>query len=485
MHSTRHWAQKGFVSIIALLFLSSVVVFILAQSLSMSGSKSLETQQYFDSVAALALAESGREAALAEMTNVVNMNPGNFKSNCDSYPSRSAVSLGRGTFNYAAPPSAATGTICRIRSRGTVGSAVRTLETTLELATVNGVGGTGDTVNLTLTNPYDVPAVAVFNLAWRRQQNTGGGQATSNCSTCGIAWNQDRISGLNSAGSLGASQTITANNPSASVTQTLSASRNYIEVGLVLGGTSTGGAPVLKGAYTNDNTTTNTSNQTTTTGTVPSGEKSGGGNWCTDADTLVFGVSGRSDNFSAAFSSVRFNTAGTNPQNIALTPIAHFPNSDGSSPNTQGDIFSEIWYTHNPFVRMTVNAAAAGTNTITPTSVASLSNLKVGTILKVYSNTSTRAFTVASVGATSFTVTPALSAALTNGTTICGGICALFDSPASNSADTTFSLTLGAGATQQWAAGFACYSGVDPNKVKSAFSAGLTVKQWHEVISGE
>lgn len=246
MHSTRHWAQKGFVSIIALLFLSSVVVFILAQSLSMSGSKSLETQQYFDSVAALALAESGREAALAEMTNVVNMNPGNFKSNCDSYPSRSAVSLGRGTFNYAAPPSAATGTICRIRSRGTVGSAVRTLETTLELATVNGVGGTGDTVNLTLTNPYDVPAVAVFNLAWRRQQNTGGGQATSNCSTCGIAWNQDRISGLNSAGSLGASQTITANNPSASVTQTLSASRNYIEVGLVLGGTSTGGPRCLK-----------------------------------------------------------------------------------------------------------------------------------------------------------------------------------------------------------------------------------------------
>ena len=57
LHAPAQRLQQGVVSVIALLFLVSVVVFILMQSLSHSGSKALESQQYFDSTAALALAE--------------------------------------------------------------------------------------------------------------------------------------------------------------------------------------------------------------------------------------------------------------------------------------------------------------------------------------------------------------------------------------------------------------------------------------------
>lgn len=491
-HSPVKRLQRGMVSVIALLFLSSVVVFILAQSISMSGSKSLETQQYVDSVAALALAESGKETAMAGLAKAVDLDDSNFINDCSTYAeSPAAIPLGRGTFQFIRSPTTATGSLCPIRIQGTVGAARRTLESRVNFSTVVGTGGYGTSISMRLNNPYSVPAAAVFNLAWRRLGSTGasppGTQAdASACTlpTCGLQWNLESSSGLPSVGGLGTSLSVAATS-SVPVTQTLSAERNYAEVGLILGGFGTT-PPTRKGSYSDPSTTTSTKNQATTEGTTTSGEAKG---WCQGADTLVFGVSGRGDdNPSASFTSVVFNTKGSPAQPIPMTWVSHFPNTDGSSPNTYGDVFSEIWYTHNPYILMT--KAKSGT-TSTEITVDSTEGLKVGTILKVYSNNATGVLQgmtkVASVqSSTLFTVDKAPTVALDRAT-ICGGICALFDDPSSSAAKatTTFSLTRSNSATQQWAGGFVCFSGVDPTKVRRVSNSNLRVQQWHEVLNGE
>ncbi len=485
LHARAQRLQQGLVSVIALLFLVSVVVFILMQSLSMSGSKSLETQQYFDSVAALALAEGGKEAALAGITQAVNTDETQFLSSCGSYASSSPIDLGRGTFQYTPSSTTPTSTLCPIRVTGTVGQAHRTLESRINLSFQVGTGGYGTDIAMTLNNPYSVPAAAVFNLAWRRQGSTGaspaGGQAVASACIlpeCGMQWNLESSSGLPSVGSLGTSLGV-AGSASVPVHQTLDTARNYAEVGLILGGFTT--QPERVGSYSDNKETANTQNQTTTSGTTTSGHAKG---WCTDADTLVFGVSGRGDdNPAAAFSKVVFNTAGNPAQPIELNWVSHYPNTDGTSPNMFGDVFSEIWYTHNP--RASMNTASSSGTTIT---VNSTTGLAVGTILKVLSGTGalpayTKVATV--VDSTHFTVNQAPTTALSNAT-LCGGICALFDNPASAAAKTTtFSLTRANAAAQQWAGGFVCYRGVDPTKVRRVASSHLRVQQWHEVLNGE
>lgn len=293
-----------------------------------------------------------------------------------------------------------------------------------------------------------------------------------------MQWNLESSSGLPSVGTLGTSLGV-AGGTGVPVNQTLSSARNYAEVGLIMGGFAT--QPVLKGNYSDNKETANTQNQNVTSGTTTSGEAKG---WCNGADTLVFGVSGRGDdNPAAAFTNVVFNSAGSPAQPIAMTWVSHFPNTDGSSPNTFGDVFSEIWYTYNPYARMT-NASSSGT-TIT---VNTTSGLAIGTLLKVYTGTGafpsyTRVASV--VDGTHFTVNQAPSVVLANAT-ICGGICALFDNPSSSAAKTTtFSLTRANAAAQQWAGGFVCYSGVDPSKVRRVTSSSLRLQQWHEVLNGE
>jgi len=486
--------QQGFVSIMALLFLSSVVVLILMQSVSMSGSKSLEAQSHFDSVAALAVAEGGKEVSLAGLTNTVNADDTAFLSGCATYANSTPVNLGRGSFQYIPSPTTPTGVLCPIRVKGTVGSAQRTLESQINLSSVVGTGGYGTVISMSLNNPYSVAAAAVFNLAWRRLGSTGqspsGSQADASACTlpsCGLQWNLESSSGTPSVGSLGTSLSV-GPNASVPVTQTLSTARNYAEVGVILGGFSSSTPPALKGHYFDSKETTNTKNQDTTTGTTTSGEANA---WCNGADTLVFGVSGRGDdNPSAAFSSVKFNTA-----EAGLTEtmqwVSHFPNTTAPySPNTFGDVFSEIWYIHNPYALLT--KADSDKDVSSTIRVASTSGLKVGTKLKIYTlppgaagvfNGKTT-ITAIDANGKDFTVSPAPTTPLKNAT-ICGGICALFQTPSSTTAQTTFSLTRATSAAQQWAGGFACYSGVDPNKVRRVSNSNLRVQQWHEVLSGE
>ena len=134
--------QTGISSVITLLFLTLVVLYVLSQSLSLSGSKSLETQQYFDGVAALALAESGNEVAVAGLTNAINLDDTAFLGSCAGYTSSSATALGRGSFQFVPTSTASSNARCPVRVRGTVGAVSRTLESWISFSNVIGMATT-------------------------------------------------------------------------------------------------------------------------------------------------------------------------------------------------------------------------------------------------------------------------------------------------------------------------------------------------------
>ncbi len=498
--------NRGLVSVIAMLFLVSVVVFILARSVMVSGSKSLESQLQFDSVAAQALAESGLEVGLGSLTAALVLADNAFVSSCGTLASGSAT-VGRGTFQFVPSSTATSSSLCPIRVKGTVNGASRTLESQVSFSSDVGTSGYGTTPSMKLRNPYNAQAAAVFNLAWRRQGSDGqsppGGNAaaiTCTLPSCGEQWNLESSSGSPSVGSLGTYLTVSAND-TVQVDQTIDSPRNYSEVGLILGGLSS--PPTRIGTYSaklsgNNVGTTNNNSGATSLGTTTSGEARG---WCTGADTLVFGVSGRSSNVTAAFDRVVFNADGSPAQPVPMTQAAHYPNTDGTTPNAAGDVFSEIWWTYNPYVRMTGGNGSTASTTIT---VASTANLKVDTYIKVYSGTGalpayTRVKQI--IDATSFVIDQKIptipsspqtytytnlppSSALSNAV-ICGGICALFDNPSSNGAVTDFALTRSNSAQQQWAGGFICFSGVDKTKVRRVSSSTVRTQLWHEIATGE
>lgn len=498
-------AKRGFVSVIALLFLASVVLFMLANIQSMSGSKSLESQQQSDSVAALALAESGLEVGLANITTSVNLDDTTFSSSCTTLQTSSPISLGsgtRGTFQFVPSKTTASSSLCPIRVTGLVNTASRTAETQVNIKTQIGDGNFGNSPSLTLKNPYNVPAVAVFNLAWglkrsSGQVTTGNGTSASpstSCAGCIARWNLASSGGGNNAvGSMGTSMPVAANS-STTFSETLTDDRNYVQVGLILGGTGPG-QPNYIGSFADNKETGNTSNNLVTTGNIPTGQPSSGGGWCNAADTLVFGVSGVGPyqanppppayDYSAAMTAVMFNTTSGANNAVNLNWVSHYPNTDGTSPNTAGDVFSEIWWTYNPYIKMTANAASSGTTIM----VSSTTGLVVGTVLKVYSGTGvfvggTKVASV--VSPTQFTVNTAPNQALVNGDVICGGICALFNAPASGATTVlTVSRTNSAATAQQYVGGLACFSGVDPTKVKRVSSSGISMHLWHEILSGE
>jgi hypothetical protein len=485
--------QQGFVSVIVLLFLIAFVLFVLMQTLSLSGSKSLDAQQSLDSVAALALADSGREIAVGSITDAVNTNDAVFSSQCSSFNSGSPTALGRGTFQYVPSTTPATNSLCPIRVTGTVNSANQTIEAWMNFSDVIGTANWGTAPTMTLNNPYNTPAVALFDLAWRihgsaTHGNGGGNSTASPCTlpSCVAQWNNQSSNGSPSVGSLGTTVAVGAKG-SATVVQTISRSMDYVEVGMMFGGLTV--LPSIIGNFATgngaDTGTTNNSNSTVSTGTTTSGEAN---SWCQGADTLAFGISGRGPDggppydYTGSFASIAFNSTGTPAQPINLTWVSHYPNTDGSSPNSWGDVFAEVWYTYNPYFKLT-NTNSAGKSV----TVSSTTGLKAGTILKVYSGTGALpgSTTIASItDATHFVLSNTPTTALVNAT-LCGGICALFDNPSSATATTTFQVTRNTSAAQQWASGFVCLSGVDPTKIRRIATSSLSIQQWHQVVNGE
>jgi hypothetical protein len=461
------------------------VVFVQTQSLQISSGNSIGAQQYQDNLSALYLAESGMERARGSLTLAANTNPANFQSTCESYRNGGTFALGNGSFQYLDPQQASTPTFCAVKVVGIAGSASRTLQTSTGFTPSSGNVGFGSDIVSMVANPNSLSSLGFFNLAWRRHgstgHNTSGGNAGgNNCSpsTCIPLWNINSSSGNPSVGSLGAAVNVAANS-SSQITQTISDDRNFVGVGINLPGLS--GQPVIKGSFADSKRTTNTKNNMVTTGDTSSGEAN---NWCRAADTLVFGLSGRgNDDMTAAFTSMIFNSSGSPAQPITMTRIGHSPNTDGSTPNAFGDVFSEIWYTYNPYVYAT-NASSNGT-TVTVTSPISL---KAGTILKVYSGTGVFAGNTQVVSnvtnATQFLVSLTPTTQLTNAT-ICGGICALFNNPASSSSSTEFRLTRNSAAAKEWAAGFTCLAGVDPSKINLVTNTSVKLTSWREVVTNE
>ncbi len=491
--------QRGFVSIAAVFFVILGVFSILTQTLGMLGHKASDSVQYLEGIKALLIAESGVERSVAIVSGIVAADDTQLNAACDAAKKTNAgvsnqaiqfpSDVPHGSFQYDSSITSAPGT-CAVRVTGLYNQAQRTLQTLINVASEIGTAGFGHNIAMRLENNTAVPGVAVFNLAWRRHGSTGnstsGGQATATrcpLPSCNLEWTLESSSGEPSVGALGTAVNIGAKT-GVDVIQTLSEDRNYSEVGMVMPGIA--GLPTLVGNFYDSKRTANTANNTVTTGDTSSGEAKG---WCAQADTLVFGVSGRgNDNVTGAYASVVFNTNGNPAQPIAMNWIAHYPNTDGSTPGVFGDVFSEIWYTYNPYVMLSGATSKSG-ETGTINMAASLPNALIkGTILKVYSGTgkfagSTQVLDTVAAGSTQFKVTATPSTALANAT-VCGGICALFDNPSSPSSSTTFALTRATDAAQQWAGGFVCLRGVDPSKIRRIARSQAKISQWNEVTSG-
>jgi hypothetical protein len=230
---------------------------------------------------------------------------------------------------------------------------------------------------MVLRNIHDVPAMALFNMAWQRQSSGGGGNAdaticANGATGCGMQWNVESSSGNPSIGGMGVSVDIPPLTVSKVVVQNISASRDYVEVGGLFPSLPGMSTPTIAGSYWDDkHNTRRTAVNSGTDGAVTNGVYKGASgacttpqtiypgtgpgsfqadtctNWCSSADTLIFGLSGRSTTAADQLTAVTFNTTGTAPQNLALTKLVHFPNLDGSTPNASGKAYSEIWYAYN------------------------------------------------------------------------------------------------------------------------------------------
>jgi hypothetical protein len=376
-HSSSRSRQRGMVAIMAAVLLVAGVLFILTQTLGLVGTRSVDNLRELDSTAALMLAESGLQRSQA-MIGTATTGGLYTDADCTAAGAGGPFSLGRGTFDYTAAvssPATCGGTgvdpcvACSISAVGKVDATARTLNLSFDIGTVNGVAGKGTTVTMVLRNANAFPAVAVFELAWQRQSSGGNADAslcTNGATGCVNRWNVESSSGSSSVGGMGISVEVAALTNVKVVTQTLSHSRNYAEVGALFPGLA--GAPTIVGnssywdtaggagtqtvGHSSSNGLTN-SGVATETGTCDASPNTSGGNttqsctnWCSRGDTLVFGVSGRSASLADTISAVTFNTTGTPAQNVPLTQIAHFPYT--GIVNAAGTVFAEVWKAYNP-----------------------------------------------------------------------------------------------------------------------------------------
>jgi Tfp pilus assembly protein PilX len=359
------------------------VIFILAQTMGIVGTRSMDTSQQLDSTAALMLAESGLQRAEAMVGRVGNSGT-MAEGDCTGIATGGPFSLGRGSFSYSTPVAEPSGcaaglcNTCSVGVTGTVGSASRTLSQKYILGVSNGVAGRGTTVTMVLRNIHDVPATSLFNMAWKRQDPGGNADATycaDGAPGCGLQWNlESNGGGQRSVGGMGVTVDIPANTISKLVVQTISQSRDYVEVGGLFPSLLTTAPPTIVGSFWNDKggatspltgvnsgsvggvingvapTTGACQASPTTYPTSPPGsfQLATCTQWCMASDTLVYGASGRSDSSSDQLTpAVTFGISGSTPQNVTMTRLVHFPNLDGTTPNASGKAFSEIWYKYN------------------------------------------------------------------------------------------------------------------------------------------
>jgi hypothetical protein len=492
--------QRGYVSVLVVLALSMVVLVILIQSVRMSGTKALESQQYLDNTQALAMAESGMEIAIGQIIKT-------YTSTSDLNTSCGTVALGSlpvtqslgptipGSFTYISATPVAANSYCKIRVKGTVGSANRTIETWLQFTQQFGAGGFGKTPTLSLNNTLGAPALAIFDLAWPVKGSDGLDRASdpnlnnnAYCSTCttGQIWNGAKPG--NGFAGAGYAKTAAAGF-NADYTRTLDYNRNYIIIGMLLGG--------LGNNYPASNGGLEFINESTQSWVYADNKLPG----CTDdnVSALVLGISSigygtlgntAPPNYTASFDTVDLNgiiTTGTSSGQWKR--LIHFPNTDGSSPADftgyvpMGDIFAEMYYMYKgPPVFATNANGAKGKNFFT---VDSVSNLNKDDYIRVSGSTAIKDFTkITSTDPSTNTVY--INTTLNNTLTkdkICSGLCGIIPRD-----PTAAKLTI-AGVNSVFkglTAGIACISNVDNNNIKVLTSlSSHRIIQWHEVVSSE
>ena len=380
--------------------IAALLMFILAAAvlgvMNMSGSSAIDAAKNEEQISTLFLAESGLERGEGILTSASDPTVGSV---CTGI-SGSNFSLGRGKFNLSATPLGCVGglncTSCKITSTGIVGSSSRTVVRVMSLSSPSGgafgcggggalspcpVTGTpaGDFYpdilqNIDVTTP---PAILLSNMAYSRHPGganninatgcvalnlTGGGSTT-----CITQWNDEsnHSNGSSVVGSRGASAYISAAG-SYQMKQNLDAASLFAAVGVRVSGNS----PSIVGSYWDDNSgngqATAAGNATASGQTnngaacnpspgpcvaatpppavIPNPPSSGSlqtsNSWCYDADTLVFGFSGNSNNsLNGALTSFVFGTA---PES---TPV---PYGTAGYPKIGTEIYSSLRYISNP-----------------------------------------------------------------------------------------------------------------------------------------
>lgn len=389
--------QHGIITAMAAIILVAAVVYVLSQSLGIIGTTSSSNDAQSDSIAAFFLAESGLERAnglLNSATPFTDTKCTDIAKGPDSVAgSPFSIGINR-TFSLAAiscdnSPTPVCGSTCgsgtcgscKVTVTGTVNNSSRIISQifTLQQNTGGAFCNTANplTPNCTnaatlpptsspptwkssVTNTSGHPAIAFFNLGANRQGNWSS--ATCSPAACQVLWTIDAQNGTNSVSNMGNAIPV-AVNESVDLYQILNLNRNVVENGALFPGST----PTRIGAYWDDtnpggggtktvgksgdlfgmtnNGTKNTIN--TSCPSVSSNSQQTCNNWCLEADTLVLGIAANATALSDRFTSVIFNTAGSNPQNIPLGLVgARFP-----SPTATGappDVFTEIRYAHNP-----------------------------------------------------------------------------------------------------------------------------------------
>jgi len=525
--------QNGFVSIISVLALVLVVLIILQQNLKISSSKALTGLQQSDSVAALAIAQSGTEVVLQKLAIAARSTP-NLTTICDS--SKLGLATENANVNAGTPNSfslvdakLSVNGYCKIRVNGTLRSASRTIETWARLSPVYGSAGFGKYPTLQLTNTLGVAAVGVFNLGWGTNFSLGhdvSGTGNATCSDClSTVWNDAVPGSANNVGGSGNYSQAMLPGQSASSTHTLSDERNFVMVGHILGGTTSSTPPTVLINATNPipvTATNKSASQTLTTSAVTA--KLNSADICNadnNANAMIIGISANGPdpingqpNLTGHFNSATFNyNGGSGPgiympwTSIPTKNYIHYPdsniNSGLSTPLAWGDIFVEFYYYYQEPVFLTV-AYSSGSKTTSSAIKDNTTFLAEGNYLQdqllgryirpknnsvdngtyIISNTASFNHPLdATKKVSTITLSSPLSGTTPTGNTICSGICGFIPDPKTDM-KFTFGKESTAIAAKSWIAGMMCLKGVNDNNVKPLTAdSGITVLLWHEVLS--
>lgn len=499
--------QQGFVSLIAVLALILVVAAILKQSVQISGTHALAGLQQNDSVAALAQAQSGSEIAIQKLSAVFNTSP-DLNTACD--PNNLRLDTENNNLNGNSGPASfslvgavvSVNGYCKIRVKGSMRAASRTIETWVQLNVTYGTVGFGTNPSLTLTNLTGVPALALFDTGWGVKssdgQTTQGNSDCTDCQNTNMLWYAAYTGLSKDIGGAGNYSANLAAGSSAPYQHTLSRSRNYAMVGEVLGG-SASQAPQMLGSL-------NASNMNNDQGTTTSASANARTDWCSSdaaANAMVIGVSAKGPGMTAGgqpdlsgkydYARFSYNSDATGPgiQVFSTTTpnktYVHYPDANAnaglSTPIAWGDVFVEMYYAYQAPLTLSITAGGSGSTTVTVNQTYATNSL-TNRYLQPSSGKIANATYI--TGNTDKTVTLNQNPlGNLNGSNICTGMCGFF--PTSNNTSMTLTFGKASGTVgRAWVGGIVCLKGVDDNKVQLVTTpSGITVLEWHEVLSTE